>query len=322
MRRRRPNATFLQRLFLSLVVTTALMVTLTEVFDKGRRRLHDVPRYTLQKTYVAAVCSDKRLGNAMFIYAAVVGVGKQLNVSKMIERRCAVTDVFDVSADVVDDYRRWLPSHVVFEEYGRRASAYDIKVKKLARRHTLLSGYFQSWMYFADASDDVAREYRFAEATRRMADDFLSENVPEAWREQRFVRVGVHVRRGDLLQEYYKNYGYTTADREYFVKAMQYFRRRYSRVQFVVCSDDIGWAKDNVIGDHVLYSEGHKDYEDLAILSHCDHVIISVGSFGWWAAWLANGTTIYYDNWPKEYSKLEYHVNKKTYFPPEWIPMR
>ncbi|KAK2167764.1 hypothetical protein LSH36_24g05012 [Paralvinella palmiformis] len=320
MSRRGGPPAVLRRTFVFLVLLTVLMVCLLETFHNDR--LAQRPKYGLQRTYVAAECADRRLGNAMFIYAAVVGVAGRLNASTMMERSCRVVDVFTLSALVVSDLRLSLPMYAVYEEFGRRASAYDINIKKLRGGNTLLRGYFQSWRYFDEAFAEVRKEFVFAEGTSEAAAEFLGKSLPEGWKGRSFVRVGVHIRRGDLLKEYYKNYGYATADKEYFDRAMDYFKRRYSSVQFVVCSDDIRWAKENVLGDHVVYSEDHRDYEDMAILSRCNHTIISVGSFGWWAAWLANGTTIYYDNWPKEYSKLEYHVNKKTYFPPDWIPMR
>ena len=60
---------------------------------------------------------------------------------------------------------------------------------------------------------------------------------------------------------------------------------------------------------------------DLAVLSSCDAVIVSTGSFGWWAAWLANKTTVYYANWPRPGTGFDQLLNRTTYFPAQWIPM-
>ena len=80
------------------------------------------------------------------------------------------------------------------------------------------------------------------------------------------------------------------------------------------------WAKRNLNFPDVVFSEGHSAQLDLAILSLCNHTIVSTGSFGWWAGWLANGTVVYYSKWPRPFSPLEYQVNKNDYFPPHWIP--
>ncbi len=143
---------------------------------------------------------------------------------------------------------------------------------------------------------------------------------------QQYIKVGIHVRRGDFLHAHIHKYGYTVADAGYFSRAMAYFTERYARVQFVVCSDDIGWAEQNILpkrnsDTRITFSRGHRDFEDLAILALCDHTIMSVGSFGWWAAWLAGGTTLYYKNWPEKYSELYYKVDKESYFPAEWIAL-
>jgi len=35
--------------------------------------------------------------------------------------------------------------------------------------------------------------------------------------------------------------------------------------------------------------EGDDAAEDMALLAACDHIILSLGTFGWWAAWLGAG---------------------------------
>ena len=64
-------------------------------------------------------------------------------------------------------------------------------------------------------------------------------------------------------------------------------------------------------------SAGH----DLAVLSMCDHMIVSAGTFGWWAAWLANGTTVYFDNWPRNGTTLDNMFDRRDYYPRHWIPI-
>jgi len=70
------------------------------------------------------------------------------------------------------------------------------------------------------------------------------------------------------------------------------------------------------------FSEGHSAGVDLAILSSCDAVVVSTGSFGWWAAWLADKTTVYYDDWPRRGSNMYKLFNASQYWPRKWIPMR
>ena len=56
----------------------------------------------------------------------------------------------------------------------------------------------------------------------------------------------------------------------------------------IIFSDDIGWCKENLsdLNNDVVFVEGHRDYEDLFMMSYCDHNITSNSSFSWWRAWL------------------------------------
>jgi len=167
--------------------------------------------------------------------------------------------------------------------------------------------------------------------------------------EYRITRVGIHVRRGDCLSSRSNIvYGYTIADKSYFERAMRHLisklreetlgSRNGSKllVEFVVCSDDILWCHKNVVISSlvdlvttgstlvsIVYSENGSDSAavDLGILARCDHVIMSTGTFGWWAGWLAGGHVVYYNDWPRRGSKLDRQVNKMDYFPEHWVPL-
>lgn len=63
------------------------------------------------------------------------------------------------------------------------------------------------------------------------------------------------------------------------------------QVQFVVASDDVGRAT-GLISQELrpttrFVEKGHAALVDLAVLALCcEHSVLSVGSFGWWAAFL------------------------------------
>ena len=123
--------------------------------------------------------------------------------------------------------------------------------------------------------------------------------------------------------------GYTIPGASYFVKAAKYLTANVSvPAQFIVTSDSLDWAKKrialeavyrNCSNTSVVYSEGKSAGFDMALLASCDAVIMSTGSYGWWAAWLANKTTIYYPYWPLPGSKLSTKFSFKDFFLPQWI---
>lgn len=164
------------------------------------------------------------------------------------------------------------------------------------------------------------------------AETFLESSLPPGWT-LGFTRVAVHVRRGDqahLVTGTTNKTGFTVPDSSYFTRAMEHFLSRYGRVQFIVASDDLPWARENVRAPSGLKSDRvnvtytaatHSPGQDLAILASCDHVIMSMGSYGWWAGWFSEGTVIYYKYWPNLKVALDMGFRPEDQFPTSWIQM-
>ena len=75
---------------------------------------------------------------------------------------------------------------------------------------------------------------------------------------------------------------------------MNYYKTQFNntKILFVVYTDDIEWSKNNLkSSDIIVYSKLKKEEVNLAIMSLCDHVIMSTGSFSWWAGWFARGSS-------------------------------
>ena len=136
--------------------------------------------------------------------------------------------------------------------------------------------------------------------------------------------VGVHIRGGDFLHPSHKNYGLTVATESYYRNAVEHICRSHENVRLFVTSDNITNAEEYIskvnASVSVYYSNNTQDV-DLAMLSMSDAVIMSTGTFGWWAAWLANKTTIYYKNYPRIGSAFANEMNKQNYYCPNWKPM-
>jgi len=331
----------LQQQFLILLVAVVIICFLLQLQTWPLlTEVHHPPQAVKPRLFVTCECGyERRLGNTMFSFAAAIGIARFNNLTVVIDRASYLVDTFRILEPLsVDMDNTMAYRSVEYHEYGRRGSAYDRGTRNLFRvigsqpNHVRLRGYFQSWRYFDNVADRVRQNFVFHKQISTVAELYLSSVEPAEWTKINtgFIRVGIHIRRGDITDEpRFRDFGYTVATRDYFQSAMQYFAERYLHVQFVVCSDNVKWCRNNLptaadIGSNVniVFSENRTPAVDLAILAHCNHTIISVGSFGWWAAWLANGTTIYYADWPRPFSMLEYHVNKDDYFPKHWIPMR
>ena len=102
---------------------------------------------------------------------------------------------------------------------------------------------------------------------------------------------------------------------------MEHFRAKYKNVVFIAVSEHKHYIKKNIVGDDVLYSTSRSDILELTLLTLCDHTIMSVGTFSWWAAYLAGGDVVYYkDHMPKTGRLSSFH-NDFQFFLPEWKAM-
>ena len=87
----------------------------------------------------------------------------------------------------------------------------------------------------------------------------------------------------------------------------------------IIFSDDINYVKCklNIKGYIWKSSSKESNFSDLAIMSMCDHFIISNSTYSWWAAWLSqnrNKKVIVPKFWTKnlETSRLNFIPKKWT----------
>ena len=281
---------------------------------------------TRKKRTVTAWCCngherEPRLGNLMFIYASLLGIAEQNDMIPIGLETMQLRKVFKISLIDLIPTGAVLSGNMSVDYREAKPMTHNPKLFHLNRSYdAVVNGFLANQEYFKLSNDKVRMEFRFQNTIQEEANGFL-KNATLGFEGTQFVLVGIHARRGDYLDASVTYWGFTTAPAEYYEQAMTYFRRLFNNVHFVVCSDDIKWARDHLKGGDVIFSENHSHYVDMAILSSCDHVIMSVGTYGWWAAWLANGMVVYYDKWAEPNSALDKDLDKATYFPSNWIPM-
>lgn len=77
-------------------------------------------------------------------------------------------------------------------------------------------------------------------------------------------------------------------DERYYQRALECFDALNSGTRCFVFSDDPIWCKRQLrVPVETVYVEaGHRGWEDLHLMSQCQHQIIANSTFSWWAAWL------------------------------------
>ncbi|UWQ91226.1 alpha-1,2-fucosyltransferase [Rhodobacteraceae bacterium M382] len=238
-----------------------------------------------------------RLGNQMFQYAAAAGLAARHGVPVALDSREAIangegvlTRVFDlplVAPDRLPPLKTHNPlRYAVWRKTGgaprfRRETGLGYNAAITGYDDgCYLHGYWQSEAYFAHIADQIRRDFTFP----LLGDP---QNIAMADRITSTPSVSLHVRRGDYLTLN----AHVLCDQSYYEAALTRIVQGLDTDPTVyVFSDDPQWAKDNLPlpFDKVVvdFNGPDADYEDMRLMSMCQHNIIGNSSFSWWAAWL------------------------------------
>ena len=102
--------------------------------------------------------------------------------------------------------------------------------------------------------------------------------------------VSIHIRRGDYLSTQFNNLNVINGP-NYFLNAIELIIKKIKNPVFFVFSDDLNWAKKNVVSKNLIYVEcnwNDRSYLDMYLMSKCKHNIISNSTFSFWGAYLNN----------------------------------
>lgn len=236
-----------------------------------------------------------RTGNQMFQYAAARALSLNLGTQVVLDDRLAIsrgersiTRIWDLpvtKAPMPPSKHDRKLAHYLWRYLGRSPRYY--REKRLGfdpgffalSDNTYLHGYWQSEMYFGPHAGQIRDDFAFPEATGRNAE--LAAEIGET------LSVSLHVRRGD----YVALAAHGVCDQAYYDAALAALLPRLGAQPVIyVFSDEPDWARDHlslpgrrVVIDH--NGEG-ADFEDMRLMSLCDHNIIANSSFSWWGAWL------------------------------------
>lgn len=251
------------------------------------------------------------LGNQMFQYAA----GRTLALKRGVPLRLDIFDfanyglhqgfelpqVFNCTLDIAtkEDVQRILgwrgnstlrklllrPGGVMFR--GNRLVVephfhYWPEIKN-SSRDCYLVGYWQSDKYFLEVDSTIRADFTFkSPLSNRNAE--LAECIKQV------NGVSLHIRRGDYANNPKTNAMHGLCSLDYYQTAIHYISDRVKQPHYFIFSDDIDWVKDNLKMimpcQYVDHNQGADSYNDMRLMSSCQHHIISNSSFSWWGAWL------------------------------------
>lgn len=160
------------------------------------------------------------------------------------------------------------------------------EIGKSSAKDKLMSGCFEAPEYF-----NCIRPTLLDEFTPKYPE--LSTNFDLYSVAQEQESVCISIRRGDYETNQSIRALHSVCTRQYFLDAINYMRKKLSNPKFILFSDDIAWAKQNIVVPGIsFYFEAGTDpvWEKLRLMSRCSHFIISNSSFSWWAQWLGTAS--------------------------------
>lgn len=299
-----------------------------------------------------AVQAHGRLGNLLFEYAAVLGMCLSRGLDpKTCPRIVAPAGAKSSPALPLDRFIQEfsLPSHalcasktVYYENSATPQSvAYDPAVLTQPINSTFV-GFYQSHRYFAPhAAQAVRNAFKFSARTTVKAEAFMSSVQREvaaverrAKKQAKHELVCMSVRRGDKTNaDANPIYLGWPLSSEYYLQALNVFKKRYNKLVVVVFSggsmnatedaEDHQWVQDRIIArarrpatvflnDSAIAGD---DMASLKALSLCPHIVTAASSFSWWAAWLAGHDNVVASS--EFYAKSKGFV-ASDYYPANW----
>jgi len=167
----------------------------------------------------------------------------------------------------------------------------EIETSELIGKDICLQGYFQSEKFFKENYSIIYKMLDINKQKKQILDFFYENNINETINFKN--NVSLHFRLGDYkaLQNYHPIMKY-----EYYNKALRFIQNKDTNIRSILyfCEDEdieiimdtINLLKNDFSNlNFIRASSCLKDWEQLLLMSCCDHNIIANSSFSWWGAY-------------------------------------
>jgi len=243
------------------------------------------------------------LGNQLFQYSAARSLADRLNVNLGLDtREYNANSPFEMGLKHFNIRAEFNPKGLMkhkkngFSKYildialGNHKNVYketNLGFNNLFHslpNKTYLKGYWQSEKYFENNKKNVFEDLRII-APQSKKNIKISENISKT------NSVSLHIRRGDYVTNSSYNMKHGTCSLDYYKRSVDYLSKSLNKnFTIFAFSDDPEWVFKNLKLpmdiQFIDHNSSKKNYEDLRLMSQCNHNIIANSSFSWWGAWL------------------------------------
>tara|TARA_R110002051_G_scaffold107128_4_gene180070 strand:- start:1404 stop:2261 length:858 start_codon:yes stop_codon:yes gene_type:complete len=258
-------------------------------------------------------------------YASLLAVAKANNKKivfseSMFNKGCGIKifDLLQITPNIKPDsfFKDFKLKNINFH-----TTSYDETLFNLDESNYDLSGRFDLYTYWYNDIKEIIDSWEFKNDFQIQAINRLNKIREKSGKKP---TVSIHIRRGDYTLP--QNQPLNIIDQDYYLKAITENFQPIKNYTFLVFSNDIEYAKNILEGDNIYfiepkgidsYSYTSSEKDDLALLSLCDHHIITNSTYSWWGAYLSkniNKKVICPTNWLAGSSFIN-----GNHFPPGWI---
>jgi hypothetical protein len=152
------------------------------------------------------------------------------------------------------------------------------------QNNSYLKGYWQTEKYFRDNKKNILNDLKIINLQSNQ-NKKISEKIAKT------TSVSLHIRRGDYVTNTAYNVAHGTCSLTYYKNAVDHLINNIGKNFTVFAfSDDPEWVSSNLkLPVKICVIDNNSsdyNYEDLRLMSECNHNIIANSSFSWWGAWL------------------------------------
>ena len=243
------------------------------------------------------------LGNQLFQYSAARSLADRLNVNLGLDtREYNAGSPFEMGLKHFNIRAEFNPKGLIkhkengFSKYildialGNHKNVYketNLGFNNLFHslpNKTYLKGYWQSEKYFENNQKNIFKDLQIITPQSKKNIKIL-ENISKT------NSVSLHIRRGDYVTNSAYNMKHGTCSLDYYKKSVDYLSKSLNKnFTIFAFSDDPEWVFKNLKLpmdiQFIEHNSSKKNYEDLRLMSQCNHNIIANSSFSWWGAWL------------------------------------
>ena len=242
-----------------------------------------------------------RLGNQLFEIASTIGLAKKFGhdytfpvwpYSKYLKKPLPTGGRFEAWT-VPEKTFLYHTDGVGFNE------SYDIE------------GWRQSEKYFDHCADYIRQVFGFS-------DEF--KNTVQTRYKKALSRpaIAISVRRGDFVD----NPNYAQLPVRYYVLGLLEGIPNWRVFNVIIFSDDMAYCRVQFEGVPGVHFADGSDIEQLALMSMCQHFIVSNSTLSWWGAWLGEKAGSVVVRPPQNFAGPLAAINPEDdYWPARWLKM-